>query len=62
MDTYLTTQQVADALQISVATARIIIKANMPYLTIGREIRVKESAVDEFLKKGEKSARTDIQR
>lgn len=61
MEKYLTTQQVADALQISVATARIIIKANIPYLNIGREIRVKESDVDEYLKKGEKNAGTDVQ-
>lgn len=50
MEHYLTASDVAEALQISVATARTIIKANIPYVVIGREVRVRESDVDEYLR------------
>lgn len=54
MERYLTPTDVAEALQVSVATARTIIKANIPYVIVGREIRVKESDVDEYLEKEER--------
>lgn len=60
METYLTPTQIAESLQVSVQTARIIIKANMPYVVIGREIRVKESAVTDYLKNEERKLNADI--
>lgn len=61
METYLTPTQVADFLQISVQTARIIIKSSMPYIVIGREIRVKESDLTDYLKNEERRLDADLQ-
>ncbi len=52
MDRYLTTKDIADRMQISTATARIIVKANLPYVLIGgREMRVSETAFEDYLGK-----------
>ena len=52
MDRYLTTKDIADRMQISAATARIIVKANLPYVLIGgREMRVSETAFEDYLGK-----------
>ena len=50
MDRYLTTKDIADRMQITAATARILVKANLPYVRIGgREMRVSETAFENYL-------------
>ena len=49
MDTYLTVEEVADILRVKRQTAREIIKTEIPYLIIGKRIRVKESDLFEYI-------------